>query len=256
MANNMNVKLAKIDISKRKQAEQKCYDIMTALDPSGVNTKKYREMFAKMSNTEFVTFMNTLWKDDYTNYILDIVDFDRELTMANIEKAAKLLGIPLEEYVMYPHLNMDTDNPVVSKVPCIVMYIIDKRMQQMAQKKNSTSIHTSDRSAVTGQVVGDDKNGRSSDVENAALITLGAVNSAREFNGFRADGLTRKSVGYSDAATTGSVSLEKVEDSAGIGDHTILNTLSVLYLGMGIATDLVQDSIVMNKTLKEINRKK
>ena len=34
MANNVNVKLAKIDISKRKQAEQKCYEIMNALDPS------------------------------------------------------------------------------------------------------------------------------------------------------------------------------------------------------------------------------
>lgn len=252
----MVLKFAKINVEKRKQAEKLCYDVMTILDPSGVNTKKYKEIFAKMSNTEFVEFMQRMWEDDTVNYIVDIVDFERDLTLENIEKAAKFLGIPLEEYVMYPHLNNDKDNPVVSKVPCIVMYIIDKRMQQMAQKKNSTSIHVSDRSAVTGQAVGDDKNGRSSDIENAGLVTLNAINCAKEFNGFRADGLARKSVAYSDAATTGSINLERVEDSAGVTDRTILNTLNVLYLGMGLRTDLVQDTSIMNKTLREIGRNK
>ena len=252
----MALKFAKINIEKRKAAEKLCYDVMNILDPSGVNTTKYKEIFSKMSNTEFVSFMQRMWEDDTLNYILDIVDFERDLEMENIEKAANFLGIPLEEYVMYPHLNQDRDKPIVSRVPCIVMYIIDKRMQQMAQKKNSTSIHTSDRSAVTGQVVGDDKNGRSSDIENAGLVTLNAINCAKEFNGFRADGLNRKSLAYSEIATTGSVSLEKVEDSAGIGDRTILNTLNVLYLGMGISTDLVQDNVIMNKTVRDMGRSK
>ena len=132
------------------------------------------------------------------------------------------------------------------------MYIIYKRLQQTTQKKNSTSTHISDRSATTGQVIGDDKNGRSSDVENSSLITQGAINSAREFNGFRADGLNRKNKAYSDATLKGSISLEEVESQYGVGDRTVLNTVDMLYLGMGIKTDLIDESLILSKTAKEI----
>lgn len=248
----MGIKLAPIKKGTRKKAEKMVYDVMNKLDPSGVNTKKYKEMFANMTDTDFNKFMISMWEDDSMNFVLDIVDHERELTIDMVQDAANVLGIPLEEYVIMPFINMDRDNPVVSKCKYITMYIIDKRMQQMTQKKNSTSIHINSRSATTGQVDGDDKNGRSSDVENAALITIGAVNSARELNGFRADGLQRKNKAYSDITTNGYVSLEEVEASAGIGDRTVLNTIDTFYLGMGIKTDLIDDSLILNKTIKEL----
>ena len=248
----MAYKMAKINMSKRKEAEKLVYDVMDALDPSGKNTERYKKMFANMSNTEFESFMKSMWEDDTLNFVLDICDFERDLHIQYVEKAAKILGIPLEEYVMFPHLNMDNANPIVSKVPLITMYIIYKRLQQTTQKKNSTSTHISDRSATTGQVIGDDKNGRSSDVENSSLITQGAINSAREFNGFRADGLNRKNKAYSDATLKGSISLEEVESQYGVGDRTVLNTVDMLYLGMGIKTDLIDESLILSKTAKEI----
>lgn len=228
------------------------YQVMDALDPSGVNSNKYKKMFAKMSNAEFETFMKTMWEDDTMNFSLDVVSFERELDMNNIEKAAKVLNVPLEEYVMLPFLNNDRENPIITKVPVMVFYIIFKRLQQTTRKKNSTSIHISDRSATTGQVIGDDKNGRSSDVENSALIAQGAICSAREFNGFRADGLARKNVAYTSATNKGYISLEEVEASAGISDRTILTTIDTLYLGMGIKTDLIDESLILQKSLKEI----
>lgn len=246
------MKLAKIDISKRKQAEKLVYDVMDKLDPTGANTTRYKKMFSKMTNGEFESLMKSMWEDDTKNFVLDIVDFERTLTLTQVENAAKVLGIPLEEYVMLPHLNMDKDNPIVTKVPLITMYIIFKRLQQTTQKKNSTSTHIGQRSAVTGQVSGDDKNGRSSDVENTGLIVYGATNCAREFNGFRADGIQRGNYAYSQIATTGTVSLEDVEKTAGIADRTMLNTIDVLYLGMGIKTDLVDESLILTKTAKSM----
>lgn len=228
------------------------YQVMDALDPSGANSTRYKKMFAKMSNAEFETFMKNMWEDDTMNFVLDIISFERELEMPNIEKAAKILNIPLEEYVMLPFLNNDKEHPVVTKVPVMVFYIIFKRLQQTTRKKNSTSIHISERSATTGQVVGDDKNGRSSDVENSALIAQGAINSAREFNGFRADGLQRKNVAYNSATNKGYVSLEEVEASVGITDRTILTTIDTLYLGMGIKTDLIDESLILAKSMKEL----
>ena len=248
----MAIKLKPINISKRKEAEKIVYSVMDALDPSGVNTKKYREMFAGMTNKQFEEFMKRIWTDDNFNFMLDVVSFDRDLVLENIEKAAKIINVPLEEYVIMPFSNMDNENPVVSKEKFITMYIIDKRMQQTTQKKNSTSIHISERSAITGQVTGHDKNGRESDVENMALIARGAINNARELNGFRADGLKRKNKAYNDAVLHGAISLEEVESIAGIEDRTTLKTIDVMYLGMGIKTDLVDESLMLSKTLKEI----
>lgn len=247
-----SIKLKKINTNKRKEATKLVYDVFNILDPSGANTKKYQKLFANMTNEQFCDFMNSMWRDDTINFILDIVDFEREVTIEKAEKAAKLLNIPLEEYVMLPHLNMNKENPVVTKIPIITMFMIFKRLQQTTRKKNSASIHISDRSAITGQVVGGDKNGRSSDVENAGLMTIGAVNTAREFNGFRADGMARKNYAYSKLTTEGSVSLEEIESVAGIGDRTMVNTIDALYLGMGIKTDLVDESLVLNKTAKEM----
>ena len=240
---------------KRKEAERLVYDIFDTLDPSGANTTKYKEMFATMSDSEFTKFMNDMWLDDTVNFVLDIVDHERTLSLDVVEKAAKKLGVPLEETVMLPFLNMDTNQPVVTRTKVLVMYIIYKRLQQTTQKKNSTSIHISDRSATTGQVVGDDKNGRSSDVENTGLIALGAINVAQEFNGFRADGLERKHAAYASIANNGYVSLNDVEAQAGLRDRTVLNTIDTMYLAMGIKTDLIDDSLLLSSTAKNMNRK-
>lgn len=251
----MALKLSKINIKKRKEAEKVVYEVFDILDPSGANTLKYKELFANMSDAEFIKFMNSMWEDDTMNFVLDIVDHERSLSLSMVEKAAKKLGVPLEETVILPFLNMDTKEPVVTRTKVLVMYIIYKRLQQTTQKKNSTSIHISDRSATTGQVVGDDKNGRSSDVENTGLIALGAINVAKEFNGFRADGLQRKNAAYASIANNGYVSLNEVEAQAGIGDRTVLNTIDTLYLGMGIKTDLIDDSLLLSSTAKNINKK-
>ena len=247
-----NLKLAKINLSKRKEAESIVYTIMDILDPTKTKSTKYKKMFATMTDSEFEKLMKNMFEDDTLNFTLDIVDFEREIDLSMVEKAAKHLGVPLEEYVMLPFLNNNVDQPIVTKTPVIVMYTIFKRLQQTTQKKNSTSIHITERSAVTGQVTGNDKNGRSSDVENASLIALGAINSAKEFNGFRADGMERKHVAYSSASNKGYISLDEVESTAGIDDRTVLNTIDKLYLGMGIKTDLVDETLILNKTLKSM----
>lgn len=248
---NKKLKLAKINIKKRKEAEKLCYNVMDALDPTGKNTEYYKKLFAGMSDAQFSKFMENMWRDNNQNFMMSIIDFERDLDLHNVEKAAKVLGIPLEEYVMLPFVNNDLENPIMTKVPVIVMYIIFKRLQQTTRKKNSTSIHIGNRSATTGQVMGDDKNGRSSDVENSGLIAMGAINIAREFNGFRADGLERKNFAYASISETGTVSLEEVEAQGGIYDRTVLNTIDVFFTGMGIKTDLVDESLVLAETVKK-----
>lgn len=243
--------LLKIDIKKRKEAENILYKTMDALDPSGANTKAYKDLFATMSDAKFIKFVSSMFDDETINFTMNMVDYEREMHLECAEDAAKLLGVPLEEHLILPHLNMDIEHPVVTKTPCIVGWHIDKRMQQTNIKKNSTSIHISERSATTGQVVGHDKNGRNTDNENAALMVLGADNIAKELNGFRADGIKRKNFAYASIMNKGYVSLEEVEAQAGIEDRIALQTVDVMYKGMHIQTDLITPDLITPYTARK-----
>lgn len=231
---------------KRKKMENLIYDTFSALDPSGVNTDKYREMFKKMNDKEFDSFFKKYFNSD-SYMILDIVEYERELTMENIEKAAKLLGVPLTEKLVMPNMNRDKDNPIVTKYEVPVGYLHIKRLQQMLSKKNSTSTDISSRSAITGQVINADKNARNSDQENIAMITTGVDAPIRELLGGRADNMAAKTAMYSEIAKKGYVSLSELPNDP--SSKITLNSLDVYFLGMGIKTDLLTNTLELPKTL-------
>ena len=245
----------KIDIKNRKKAEQLVYAVMDKLDPSGTNTKRYKKLFGSMSDAKFTNFMKCMFDDDNINFTLEIKEFEREVKIEQIEAAADVLQIPLEEYVILPHVTMSQEEPMVTKEKCITGYHIEKRMEQTNSKKNSTSTHIDERSATTGQVVGHDKNGRSSDQENIALTVIGAKNILREINGFRADGLQRKNYAYAQIAKTGSCSLEDIEEQAGIEDRLALETIDTYYMMAGLSTDLITPSNLLISTIKKKQRR-
>lgn len=237
--------MPKIDLSKRKEAEKILYSVIDKLDPTGTNTKRYRTLFSSMSDKKFVDLMTDMWNDFNLNFTIQIEDFVREVDLEKCEDAAKVIGIPLEEYLIMPFDNMSLTNAVLSKYPCIVGYHNEGRPQQMNNKKNSTSIHNTQRSAITNQVTGDDKNGRSSDMENIALTLLGADKILQELNGFRADGIKRNNFAVSQIANTGQCDLTEIEEAGGIEDRTTLNAIDMMFLGMHIKTNLVSKDYIL-----------
>jgi len=136
---------------KRNIMESLVYEVFDALDPTETNSEKYREMFSDMSDTQFDSFFKDFFKDDDLFLTLDIVDYERDLTIYNIEKAAKILNVPLLEKVVMPFANMNKEHPTITKYEVPVGYLHLKRMQQMLFKKNSQSTDISMRSATTGQ---------------------------------------------------------------------------------------------------------
>lgn len=237
--------MASIDITKRKEAEQILYDVMDELDKSGENTKRYRALFSSMSDKKFKELMEDMWNDFNLNYTLQIKDYERETDLADCERAAKKLGIPLEEDVIMPFENMNKEYPVVTPYPVLTGYYNVGRTQQTNTKKNSTSIHNTQRSAITQQVVGDDKNGRSSDAENISMTLLGATNILKELNGFRGDGIKRNNFAVAQISTTGQCDLDEIEAQAGIEDRATLNAVDMMFMGMHIKTNLVSPGYLM-----------
>ena len=234
--------------STREKMEKTIYDVFSTLDPSKTTADKYRNLFKKMSDVEFDKFFKNLFAQENDYLVLDIVDYERDLKIENVEKAAKLLNVPLFERVVMPYASTDKDKPIVTKYEVPVGYIHCKRVQQFLRKKNATSTDISMRSAISGQVMGKDKNARDSDLENYALVTLGAEECLREFMGPRADDPVMKNEMYTQIAKNGYVSLNDL--TSDVKNKTTLNTIDVFFTGMGIKTDLVTDGLLVKKTIK------
>ena len=237
-------------VTNRKHIEQMIYNVLDALDPSGTNTNKYQEFFSDMDDKAFEGHMKSFLSNDEENFILEIVEFEHMLTLDHCEAAAKVINIPLVEHVYMPHLTMDKSNVVVSKEPCIVGYINVKRTQQLLHKKNGLSVSNERTSPITGQVIGDDKNARDSDIEAAMLVSLGADKILQEFHGPRADDPVMKRQLRHSISVNGYAMLEDLENSP---DNKItLNTVNAFLTGMSLKSDIVSDSYILPSTVREL----
>lgn len=236
--------------TKRKKMEKLIYDFFSSLDPTGTNTNYYKGYFGKMSDKEFANYFNKFVKDTREYLTLTVAHYEYDLTMENITKTAKMMGVPLFEYVMMPHINHDKNNPVTTPERVPVGYIHMKRPQQMLRKKNSTSIHIDKRDAITGQVTSEDKNARVSIDEVFCLMTYGAKEAAHEFLSARADDLVMKEEMYSKIRKDGFVSMRDLDDK--LENKTSLNTLEMYLTCMGLKSDLISTSEVLPTTIDEL----
>lgn len=237
-------------VTNRAYIEKLVYDTFNAIDPSGINTDKYKSMFTGMNDKEFEKFMKEFLADDQEYFMLDITEFEHDVRMENCEKAAKVIGFPLMEYVYMPHLTMDKKRVIVSKEKCLIGIINGKRTQQILYKKNGLSISNEKVSALTGQVVDKDKNARVSDIEGSLLVSLGAEHILQEYYGPRADDPIMKREMNQSIATKGYVLLEELENVS--TNKVTLNTINAYLLSMGLISDMVTDSYILPKTSSEL----
>lgn len=235
----------------REEYENFIYDTMAILDPSEENTLIYKNKFSKMDDKQFETWLKKFLKDDDANFTLEIIPYRRELELKNIQKAADKIGVPLLEKVALPFENPDGETLwTATEVP--VMYINIKRVQQMIAKKNAMSTSIESRDSKTGQVTGDDKNARNSDVENISLIAINADETLKEMIGPRADNLVAKADMLKKIAKDGYVSNKDYNIHP--FDKTAINTMDVYFLAAGIKTDLVTDGMLIKRTVVNQNR--
>jgi hypothetical protein len=237
-------------VSNRKEIEQLIYDTFDAIDPTFRNTNKYKILFENMNDSEFEKFMKEFLGNDNENFILDTVELEQSLKMGQCEAAAKVLNVPLMEYVYMPHLTMDKQNVVVTKEKCLVGYINIKRTQQLLHKKNGLSVSSEKMSSLTGQVTSNDRNARDSDIESAMLVALGADKILQELHGPRADDPVMKKEMNQSIATKGFVMLDDLTNSS--LNKTTLNTVNTFLLSMHLKSDLITDTYILPKISEEM----
>lgn len=226
---------------KRRKIQELIDGVMTRLDPTGNNAKKYRDMFAKMSDQEFTRYINAFLADEKANLRLDIEEFgNMQLKYENVEKAAKFLNIPLYEYVYMPHLSTDPNRPVRTKQPVMVGYLNIKRVQQFVTKKTGLAISDTNRDELTGAAKGDSKGGTTTGIENELLCGVGADTVISEICGARGDNVYEYDSMLSTIAETGSVQLGDVKSTV-YDKPTVLKT-DIFLRAMGYKTDIVSEA--------------
>lgn len=235
---------------KRKELMDYLCKVMDLLDPSGENSKLYHLRLDHMSDKEFDKFIRNFFEDEKANFYLEIVEFERDLTLDNIIKCSEFMKVPLFEKVAIPYLTYDYNNVVVTPQEVPVGWIHEKRMEQTLLKKNAGSLDITKRNPKTGQVVGDDKNARNSDVETFSMVAIDANEALKEFMGPRADNMKSKNEMYNLISKNGFVSLEDLSNEP--EDKVAVNTLDVYFTMQGLRTNLVSpvDLIPMSKKKK------
>lgn len=200
--------------------------------------KVYQEKFDAMSDAQFDKWARDFFNDPKQNFYLEIVEYERDLTIEDIQKCAEYMKVPLLERIALPYLTEDPDNVIVSPYPVPVGYIHEKRMPQTLMKKSAGSTKIQNRSAITGQVTGGDKNARNSDLETYSLAAMQANSALTEFMDPRADNKKAKDQMYNQIAKNGYVSLHDL-DLADPYEKRALNTFNAYYLMQGIQTNLI-----------------
>lgn len=242
--------------SKRQQSEELIYKVLSAIDVTGLNVKKYKEFFGRMTDEQFDKYMKSFLKNDDENFYLEILPNKNEPSLEQIKKALDILKVPTDEYVYLRHEG-HKDDPIRTAYRVPVGYITIKRVQQILSKKNTYSLDIAQRNMKTGQVTGADKIARISDVESYSLVAIGANHALQEFLGPRADNSTAKTDMYKDINLYGYSYLKDM--GRDITENQTLNTLYVYLMGAGLENDLLQEDmspeeIIEKKVTRLVNK--
>lgn len=227
---------------QRKKAEELIYSVFDKLDPQEYNSAYYKNLFAKMSDAQFMKFCKRNLPFRFLTK-----PFVVEPKMYDVEEALKVLKVPLLEKVAEPFLYVDKNgNPVWTK-EAMVIYIHIKKMKQFITKKNSVPSNIDNRDMKTGLLVSHDKGGKTSDREMEALAVMGLDKTMEEMSTWRADYMDAKSSAYQTISTLGKISEKEIpiDDN----DSIAKNTLNAYMVSSLINTNMLNKDYMLPKTI-------
>ena len=230
--------------AKRKKAEALIYKFFDAIDPSKANTQFYKEMFAKMSDDQFLAFCKRRFP-----FRLQQSVFDNEINNSKCLNGLKAINVPALEKIYYPQLYRNKDGVPVSTInEAMVGYLPLKKLKQFVSKKSGYNTNIDTRNPKTGQIVGNAK-GVESDRELETLVLQNMDNTIKEFTRAKGDDMEAKNKMYTAINTTGQVSLKDLESSK--SSQVARTTVDVYLIGSGIMTNLLEEDYMTPYTLSE-----
>lgn len=227
-------------MSVRSELEKEIYEWLDDMDPSGKNTARMKQFFAKMDDKKFYKYMDDYFNNDDMYIGVAYEPMNNPVNVPFVEKISKKYNIPLYERVYKPFLTGDTQDPPGTVNDIMVLDYPIKRLKQMVFKKSHTSVSNTKRDARTGQVTGDDKTARVTDVEAFSLIVQELYSSAEAYYGPMSDDTNAQYEMMRRIQRDGEVSLKDLpKENSG---KTTMNTINYFMLGSCISTNMIEDT--------------
>ena len=214
----------------------------------GLNLKYYEDLFNNtFADTEAGDKAFEQWASQMGHELDDTITLCHlpfeEITVKQIQDAAKFIGLPLEQYVVYKH----TGKPVRSATPVPVGYCNIKRLQQVLSKKQRLTLSSDKHASLkTGQLVRSSKNriGNISDNETLALLAYDSEAMLKELLGPRADNNVSRAEMHNKIQQDGFVQLSDLSDN--LYDKTSLVTFSTYLIASGLMSDLIENDLELD----------
>ena len=239
--------MATLSKAQRKKIEDYIIGFFDVLDKSGTNSRYYKELFATMTDAQFLTMI----KKKYP-FKFQMRQSVTEPTMADCVEACDYTEVPLLESIYVPYLYKDKDGHAVKTAKCMVGYQHHKKVQQIVTKKSKWSLETSNRDMKGGRLIGQDKGTAISDREFEGLATLGLYNTMYEFARPKADAMQAKAAMNAAISTKGYVSQEDIPNDP--DDSLSRHLVDVYMMSALLETNLLNQDGYTQYTLK--NKKK
>lgn len=116
------------DIKKRAKIEKLIYDVMNALDKTGLNTENYKAKYSSMNDDQFFRHIKRFINNKKANFELSVLPNKNEPVLEDIKEALDILGVPETEYVYMRHEG-HKNNPIRSRYRQTVGYIHIRRLR-------------------------------------------------------------------------------------------------------------------------------
>ena len=239
-------------MSLRSDIEKDIYAVIDEMDPSGKNTKRLRDYFKTMSDKQFYVFMDKYFDDPNRLISVAYEPYNNPVTLSFVHKVAKNLNVPIYERVYRPYVTEDLDDPPGTVHPVMVLDCVAKRLKQAGSLKNHASTAANKRDPKTGQVTGEDRTARVTDVEAFSLLAEGQYNAAQEFYGPMADDTEAYYEMLRAIQRDGEVELSSLPNDT--TSKVAMNTVNVFMIGSGIESNMIDESgYMLPVTLKGAN---
>ncbi|QXN67936.1 hypothetical protein FPHOBKDP_00186 [Listeria phage LPJP1] len=112
---------------KRNKIQKYIIDVFNKLDKTGSNAKKYKDIYDKMSDEQFLSYMKKFTNGD-DNFYLEVLPNKNEPKLIDIKETLDFMNVPLEEYIYYRH-DGNKDNPLRTRYPVPLGYLPVRRLR-------------------------------------------------------------------------------------------------------------------------------
>ena len=213
---------------KRQKITDYILKVMTAMDPSGDNTKRWKEFLGGMSDTKFAEFMELIRKKEYQLNLI-APNMKKILKISDLVNASKVVGRKLSHRLWLR--DKVTGRKYLTNNEHLVLTLPIRRAQQEWDKKLSVPARDKTVDALSGQVVGEDKACSISAPEIQSLGVRGLKNTMLEVVKVRGGDVTAYGDFKRQMQENGRVTLQSLDPRTRVRSADMVK---VLFRGMHI----------------------